>query len=81
MKVYLQDEVVESVAARVIPNEVAEKMGNEQIAMFLLKGVNAFEIVQCKDCTNYNDQNGFCHYYLKPEDKDGYCSHGERREK
>ena len=56
---------------------VPQKWIDEQLMNHIIEHA---DLVTCKDCINYNDQNGFCHYSLKPEDKDGYCSHGERIE-
>ncbi len=41
--------------------------------------IDAVEVVRCKDCVYYDDENHFCSYtiWAKPE---GYCSGGERRE-
>ena len=40
--------------------------------------VDAVEVVRCKDCKYYDDEDSFCAYIIwaKP---DGYCSGGERR--
>jgi len=71
--VMFQKMVAEAPTVEAVP----QKWIDEQLQNYIIEHA---DLVTCKDCINYNDQNGFCHYYLKPEDKDGYCSHGERRE-
>lgn len=40
--------------------------------------VDAVEVVRCKDCKYYDDEDHFCSYVIWAN-PDGYCSGGERR--
>lgn len=42
---------------------------------------NATEIVRCKDCRYYEENERWCYRLglVGAFDKDNYCSHGERR--
>lgn len=48
--------------------------------------VDAVQVVRCKECIEYRDSVGACHYFnYEPTDEMDFCSHGilaegERRE-
>ena len=52
-----------------------------------LPTVDAVQVVRCKDCIEYRESVGACHYFnYEPTDEMDFCSHGiradgERKEK
>jgi hypothetical protein len=41
--------------------------------------IKAVELVRCKDCIEYRDSVGACHYFnYEPTDEMDFCSHGIR---
>ena len=87
MKVYLAEEVRESISLRMPPLKGIEKDFDFVVDM-MLHGANAFEIVQCKDCRHkvtttdgeYNPEDIVCDYWATDglEETD-FCSYGERK--
>jgi len=85
MKVYRQDEVIESIRTRLIPKEQCDDI--DAAVWMMLKGVNTIDIVQCEDCKYQridpvNDRLGIrvCDMYEHTTASDFFCAMGERRE-
>lgn len=85
MKVYRQDEVIESIRTRLIPKELCDDI--DAAVWMMLKGANTIDIVQCEDCKHQridqvNDRLGIrvCDMYEHTTTSDFFCACGERRE-
>ena len=84
MKVYRQDEVIESIRTRLIPKELCGDI--DAAVRMMLKGANTIDIVQCEDCKHYRGittHYGICNErpnVITSQKDDDFCSYGERRE-
>lgn len=55
------------------------KMMEVLTAFSKAKGVDAVEVIRCKDC-KWHIKGGFCDLYFADRAADEYCSRAERRE-
>lgn len=79
MKVYLAEEVKESIATRMLPLEIIKKDIDFAVDM-MLHGASAFEIVQCKDCKHWASADDYdCEIHSGAFGEEDFCSYGERK--
>ena len=92
MKVYIKDEVIESMKTRFIPKgciDVTDERSLMTAIEMMLHGANAFEIILCKDCRWWNGNqetmhnNHLCRNWSKfgsiNTSANDFCSYGERK--
>lgn len=60
-------------------NHKEGKIDSNDISRFPISDVA--EVVRCKDCKHYDEEDGFCGENQKYVMQIDYCSYGERKEK